>query len=92
MSTEMTPKDINKLLSEADELIKSIESEAVQDMQADQRIQFEKDAQELKRLRLEAQKRIEKEGQPDSATYGEGMHEALKDIVKAMKGLGDYLS
>ena len=92
MTTELTPEDINKLLSEADELIKSIETEAVQDMQADRRIQFEKDAQELKRLRLEAQTRIEKEGRPDSAKFGDGMHEAFEDIVKAMKDLGDYLT
>jgi hypothetical protein len=28
---------------------------------------------------------------PESRSYGEGMHEAIKDIEKAMKGLASYL-
>jgi len=41
---------------------------------------------------MAAQDKIEKEGAQESGTYGEGMHEAIEDIVKAMKRMAGYLS
>ncbi len=35
---------------------------------------------------------IDKEGAPDSGSYSEGMHQAIVDIMTAMKNLGSYLS
>ena len=61
-------------------------------MEEEHRIQFEKHAQSLKRLRSEVQEKIDKQGTPDSGTYGEGMHQAIEDIATAMKNLGSYFS
>ncbi len=47
--------------------------------------------EKLKKLKSEVQDKIGKEGTPESKPYGEGMHEAIQDIVKAMKGLSSYL-
>ena len=92
MQATFKPKDIDQVLAEADELIKQINSNAIKDMEEEHRIQFEKHAQSLKKLRSEVQEKIDKEGTPDSGTYSEGMHQAIVDIVTAMKNLGSYFS
>jgi len=92
MRETSTPKNIGQLLAEADELIKQINADAIKDMQEEHRIQFEKHAQSLKRLRSEVQENIDKQETPENGSYSEGMHEAIDDIVKAMKNLGSYFS
>ena len=92
MKATLRPKDIEQLLSEADELIEQINSDAIKDMEEEHRIQFEKHAQSLKKLRSEVQEKIDKEETPDSGSYSEGMHNAIDDIVTAMKNLGSYFS
>ena len=92
MAVTFVRKDIDQLLAEADELIKQINSNAIKDMEEEHRIQFEKHAQSLKRLRSEVQEKIDKQGTPDSGTYGEGMHQAIEDIATAIKNLGSYFS
>jgi len=92
MQAAFIPKDIDQLLAEADELIKQINSNAIKDMEEEHRIQFEKHAQSLKKLRSEVQEKIDKEGTPDSGSYSEGMHQAIVDIMTAMKNLGSYFS
>jgi len=71
---------------------KDIESDAVQYMQDEQRIPFEKYTQSLKQLRSQVQAKIDQEGNPESSTYGEGIHAAIAEIVKAMKNLRGHLS
>jgi len=92
MQATFKPKDIDQVLAEADELIKQINSNAIKDMEEEHRIQFEKHAQSLKKLRSEVQEKIDKEGTPDSGSYSEGMHQAIVDIMTAMKNLGSYFS
>ncbi len=92
MQETSIPTDIDQLLAEADELIKKINADAIKDMQEEHRIQFEKHAQSLRRLRSEVQEKIDKKGTPESGSYSEGMHEAIDDIVTAMKNLGSYFS
>jgi Spy/CpxP family protein refolding chaperone len=88
----MLPKDIDRLLAEADELIKQINSDAIRDMEEEHRIQFEAHAQRLKELRAEVQEKLYKQGTPEGGAYGEGMHQAIDEIVTAMKNLGSYFS
>jgi hypothetical protein len=85
-------KDIDQLLAEADELIQQINSNAIKDMEEEHRIQYEKHAHSLKKLRSEIQEKKIKEGTAESGSYGQGMHEAIVDIITAMKNLGGYLS
>ena len=92
MQETSIPKDIDQLLAEADELIKKINADAIKDMQEEHRIQLEKHTQSLRRLRSEVQEKIDKKGTPESDSYSEGMHEAIDDIVAAMKNLGSYFS
>ena len=92
MNATFRPKDIDRLLAEADELIKQVNTDAVRDMEEEQRIQFEAHAQSLKKLRLEVQEKLKKEATPEGGAYGEGMHQAIDEIVTAMKNVGSYFS
>jgi hypothetical protein len=87
MHTPFKPEDIDQLLAEADELIKQITSDAIRDMREEHRIQFEMHARNLKKLRAKAQEKAAAENGP----YSEGMHNAILDIVTAMKNLGSNL-
>ena len=88
MPKNLESKNIEQLLAEADELIEQIHSDAINDMQEEHRLQFEKHAQNLKKIKSEVQGKIEKK----TNSGAEGMHEAIQDIVKAMRDLTKYLS
>jgi hypothetical protein len=88
MPKNVESRNIEQLLAEADELIEQINSDAIKDMQEEHRLQFEKHAQNLKKIKSEVQGKIEKK----TNSGAEGMHEAIQDIVKAMQDLTKYLS
>jgi len=93
----MMPKNlesinIEQLLAEAEDLIRQINSDVINDMQEEHRLQFEKHAQNLKKIKSEVQGKIEKKGTSEISSSAEGMHEAIQDIVKAMRDLTKYLS
>ena len=92
MQKTFKDEDIEKVLAEADELLRQINPEIVKDMEERRRAQLDEHAQRLKRFKSEIQDKIKKEATPGSRSYGEGMHEAMDDIVKAMKDLASYLS
>jgi hypothetical protein len=78
--------------AEADELVQKINSEHLEDLEEEHRLQFEKHAQRLQELKSEVQVKIEDKGIIESFSSAEGMHEAIVDIVKAMKDLTSYLT
>ncbi|MCE5333539.1 MAG: hypothetical protein LLG06_03020 [Desulfobacteraceae bacterium] len=85
-------EDIEQILAEADNLLQKIDPEIIEDMEEERRAQLEQHAQSLKMLKSEIQDKIGKEATPESKSYGEGMHEAIEDIVKAMKAMTSFLS
>jgi hypothetical protein len=87
MPTTLTSKSLEQLLAEADELVQKINSEHLEDLEEDHRLQFEKHAQKLQELKSEVQVKTEDKGTIESFSSAEGIHEAILDIVKAMKGL-----
>ena len=91
MAKNLEPKNIEQLLAEADELIRQINSDAIKDMEEEHRIQFEKHAQNLKKIKSEVQEKIEKKGTSEISSSVGGMHEAIQDIVKAMQDLKNKL-
>jgi hypothetical protein len=92
MPNNVASKNIEQLLAEADELIQQINSDVINDMQEEHRLQFEKHAQSLKKIKSEVQGKIGKKGTSEISSSADGMHEAIQDIVKAMQGLIKYLS
>jgi len=88
MPNNLASRNIEQLLAEAEDLIQQINSDAINDMQDEHRLQFEKHAQDLKKIKSEVQGKIEKK----TNSGAEGMHEAILDIVKAVRDLKKYLS
>jgi Skp family chaperone for outer membrane proteins len=91
MPKNLESKNIDQLLAEADELIQQMNSDAVKDLEEEHRIEFEKHAQNLKKIKSEVHAKIEKKGTSEISSSADGMHEAIQDIVKAMEGLKNYL-
>jgi len=92
MPKNLESKSLEQLMAEADELIQKINSDAVSDMEEVHRLQFEKHAQNLNKIKSEVQGKIEEKGTAEISSSTEGMHEAVQDIVKAFRELTKYLS
>jgi len=92
MPKNLESKNIEQLLAEADELIQQINSNVINDMEEEHRIQFEKHFQNLKKIKSEVHGKIEKKGTSEVSSSADGIHEAIQDIVKAMRGLTKYLT
>ena len=92
MPTTLKSKSIEQLLAEADELVQKINSEYLEDLEEEHRVQFEKHAQKLQEIKSVVQAKPEEKGTIESFSSAEGMHEAILDIVKAMKDLAGHHS
>ena len=88
MPKNLESKNIDQLLAEADELIQQINSDVINDMHEEHRLQFEKLATNLKKIKSEVQGKIERK----TNSGADGMHEAIQDIVMAMRDLTKYFS
>jgi hypothetical protein len=80
-------KSLEQLMAEADELIRHFNSEAVNDMEEAHRLEFEKHAQNFKKIKSGNQAQSGEKETPQISSSAEGMHEAIQDIVKAFQDL-----
>lgn len=89
MSDKQEKQDIDQLMAEADELINKINTDCINDMEEQLRLEFELHAKKLETLKSELQGESlpKKKTSNPITSSSEGMHEAFEDIVKAMKGL-----
>ncbi len=92
MPNNLESKNIEQLLAEAEELVQKINRDVIEDLQEERRMQFEKHAQNLNKIKSEVQGKIEKKGGSEISSSAEGMHEAIQNIVKAMRDLANYHS
>ncbi len=86
MTTKQSPQDIDELLAEADELIQSINSEILNELEEEHRMQFEIQAQKLENIRTELQEVHHTKEAWEAKISDKEIHEAVADIVKAFKG------
>ena len=92
MSTTLETKTLEQLLAEADELVQKINSEHLEDLKEEHRLQFEEHAQRLQEIKSAVQAKPEEKGTIESFSTSKGMHEAILDILKAVKELTSYLT
>ena len=92
MTTNQSPKDIERLIDEADELVQRINFDVLNEMEEEHRLQFELHAQKLERIKSEVHGESDKKTTWKAGSGAEGIHEAILDIVKAMQGLTKLLS
>jgi Skp family chaperone for outer membrane proteins len=92
MSENVTSKSMDQILAEADELVQKINSDALNDLKEEHRLQVEKHAQTLKKYKAKVENHIERKGTSEMGHSAEGMHEAIQEIAKAMGELARYLT
>ena len=92
MQDHLEQKDIEHILAEADELLQQLDPEIIEYLEEERRVQLEQQAQRLKELKSEVHEKMGQEGPSTSVSFSEGVHQAMDDIVKAMKALASYLS
>ena len=92
MTTNEAPKDIERLLAEADELVQQIKLDIFDEMEEEHRLQFELHAQKLEKIKSEVQGGSAEKKAWKAGSYTEGIHEAILDIVKATQELTKFLS
>jgi hypothetical protein len=92
MEKTLKHEDFERMLAEADDLLNRIDAEIVEFVEEGKRAQLEQQAQRLKKLKSAVQDKIEKEEPSQNVSYSDGVHEAMDDIVKAMKALASFLS
>ena len=92
MNKKYESKNIDQLLAEADELIQQINSEIIKHMKEEHRLEFEVHAHNLHKIKSEVQGKAGKKGPSGIGSGAEGVHEAIDDIVKAMRVMmGSYI-
>lgn len=80
-------KPMDQLMAEADALIQQIHSDVFHDMEEEHQLLFEKHAEDFKRLKSRIHSGSGSTSASESTSSAEGMHEAILDIVTAMKDL-----
>ena len=91
MAEHVDHKNIEELLAEADELVRQIHSDVIQDMEEEHRLRFEKHTENLKMVKSKVQDHIDKHGSWDVGSGAEGINEAIEAIVKATQEFKKYL-
>ena len=92
MTTNQSQQDIDRLLAEAEELAQRINSDVLDAMEEEYRLQFEIHAQNLERIKSELQNGSDKKKASQTSPDEGSIHEAILDIVKALQGLTKFLS
>ena len=92
METNLESKNMEQLLAEADELIQQINSDAIEDMEEDHRLQFEIHSQNLEKIKSKVQGKTGEKETSEIGSCAEGIHAAILDIVKSMRDFTKYLS
>ena len=77
---------IEQLLAEAELLIEQISSDLTRDdLEEEHRLEFERHALNLKRIKSEVHDKAGKSETSEILTSADGVHEAVLDIVKSMR-------
>ncbi len=92
MNPNLSQKNIEGLLLEADELLNQLNSGLIEDMEENKRSKLENYANELEKRRLEVRTVTDNGKTSDYSSSSEGMHEAIDDIVTAMKAMTSGLN
>jgi len=92
MKTDIESIDMEQLLAEAEELIQDISEEVLNEMQEEHRLQFELNAQKLKKIKSKVHGKMGEKGVSETSPIGDGMHEAILDIIKSMQDMAKHLT
>jgi hypothetical protein len=85
MTKNLKSKSIEELMAEADELMQEFNSDAIKDLKEEHRQELEKHVQNFKKIKSKVQEKTDKTEISEITSSADGMHEAILDIVKALK-------
>ena len=92
MSQNLSPGDLEQLMAEADELIEQINTDLLENMSEEHRIEVEKYKTVLKQAQSSLKGNAEQGKESDFGHGAKGMHEAIQEITRAMSELAKYLT
>jgi len=87
MTEKLKSRNTEQLITEADELIRQINSGFIKEMGEEHRLQFGEHLQNLEKIKSSIQGKAGNKKTQEIDSGADGMHEAIQDIVKAMRGL-----
>lgn len=85
MKKNLDSKSFDELLAEADELTQTIQTNHLKDLEEEHLMRFEIHAQNLEKIKSKIHDDAEKKGSSEPNAGAGGMHEAIEDIVTAMR-------
>lgn len=80
-------KSTEQIMAQADQLINELDALITQDIEEQKRIRLEQAAQKLKNAKADPEKA---KAAKKRGSLGEGIHEAIDDVIKAMKEFGHH--
>jgi hypothetical protein len=92
MQRNLESKSVRQLMAEADELIRQINSEALEAVEEGHRRRFEKHIQALEKIKLGQVAEMAPQDLSSKSSVAKGMHAAILDIVKAMREFKNNLA
>lgn len=92
MKTDLEHISIEQLMAEADDLVRQINAEVIGNLREEQSLQLEIHTRELERLKTELEGADPGAKTPKESSLADGMHQAILNIVTAMRDLTAYLT
>ena len=81
---EFKPSTIDKVIAEANDLIRQIHSEKMQGMGAEKQAEYERKVQRLEELKAVIKEKSGGAQTSGGGSVSEGIHDAIDDLVKAV--------
>lgn len=91
MPENLKSKNIEELMAEADELIRQINADIIEEMKEEHLLELEKHTQRFKTIKAAVQEKGEKQKAFELSGSADGMHEAILDIVTAVQDFKNKL-
>lgn len=92
MNENPSSNELEQVMADAEELIQQLDTDFLNEVEEEHRLQIEKAVQQIKRYQAELQADADKKEPSDLGYAPEGMNEAIREIKKSMKELGHFFT
>jgi len=92
MTENPSSNEIDQVMADAEELIQQLNTDFLNELKEEHRLQIEQVVQQIKRYQAEFKADAEKKEPSDLGYAPVGMNEAIREIKKSMKDLAHFLT
>ena len=92
MNENPTSNELEILMADAEELIQELNTDILNELEEEHRLQVENALQQIKRFQAELQANTEKKEESNAGYAPEGINMAIREIKKSMKELTQFLT